>query len=143
MNYTNEDCIFCKIINKEKNAEIIYEDEKIISFLDIDPINKGHLFIVPKKHCLDLDDLDEDTTVDIMKFSVKATRILKRVFKPDGYSIMQNGGYFNDIGHYHMHIFPRYKNDGFGWTYGDIDEDEESLEKLKKKVINEMLSHAR
>lgn len=89
MNYINEDCIFCKIINKEKNAEIIYEDEKIISFLDIDPINKGHLLIVPKKHCLDLDDLDEDTTVDIMKFSVKATRILKRVFKPDGYSIMQ------------------------------------------------------
>lgn len=119
----------------------INEDEKIISFLDIDPINKGHLLIVPKKHCLDLDDLDEDTTVDIMKFSVKATRILKRVFKPDGYSIMQNGGYFNDIGHYHMHIFPRYKNDGFGWTYGEIDE--ENLEKLKKIVMNEILSSAR
>lgn len=42
-----------------------------------------------------------------------------------------------------MHIFPRYKNDGFGWTYGEIDEDEENLEKLKKIVMNEILSSAR
>ena len=118
MNYANEDCIFCKIMKKEKNAGIIYEDEKIISFLDIDPINNGHLLVIPKKHSLDLDDLDEEIAIHIMKFSIRATRILKKIFNPDGYSIMQNGGYFNDIGHYHMHIFPRYKNDGFGWTYG-------------------------
>lgn len=68
--------------------------------------------IVPKKHCLDLDELDEDITIHIMEFSVKTTRSLKRLFKPGGYSIIQNGGYFNDIGHYHMHVFPRYKNDG-------------------------------
>lgn len=40
-------------------------------------------------------------------------------YHPDGYSIMQNGGEFNDAGHYHMHIFPRYAGDGFGWTYGN------------------------
>lgn len=40
---------------------------------------------------------------------------LKKHYSPDGVSIMQNGGYFNDVNHYHMHVFPRYKNDGFGW----------------------------
>ena len=45
--------------------------------------------------------------------------VLKEIYKPDGYSIMQNGGKFNDVGHYHLHIFPRYKGDGFGWTYGE------------------------
>ena len=42
---------------------------------------------------------------------------MKKVYKMEGYSIMQNGGIFNDIGHYHMHIFPRYSNDGFGFKY--------------------------
>lgn len=138
MNYTKEDCIFCEIIKKERNAEIIYEDEKIISFLDIDPINKGHLLIVPIKHYLDLDDLDVDVAIQIMKFSIKVIRILKKTFKPDGYSIMQNGGYFNDIGHYHMHIFPRYKNDGFSWTYGD--DIKYDMEEMKNKIADEMLA---
>lgn len=40
---------------------------------------------------------------------------LKKHYSPDGISMMQNGGYFNDVNHYHMHVFPRYKNDGFGW----------------------------
>lgn len=140
MNYANEDCIFCKIMKKEKNAEIIYEDEKIISFLDIDPINNGHLLVIPKKHCLDLDDLDEEIAIHIMKFSIRATRILKKIFNPDGYSIMQNGGYFNDIGHYHMHIFPRYKNDGFGWTYNELNETKYSLEEMKNMIKNKMLT---
>ena len=43
---------------------------------------------------------------------------IKNIYNPNGYSIMQNGGVFNDVSHYHLHIFPRYLNDGFGWTYG-------------------------
>jgi histidine triad (HIT) family protein len=49
----------------------------------------------------------------------KIVTALKEVYHPDGYSVMQNGGQFNDVGHYHMHIFPRYTGDGFGWTYGN------------------------
>lgn len=50
---------------------------------------------------------------------------------PDGYSIMQNGGEFNDIGHYHLHIFPRYVGDGFGWTYGS-----------EKKAVNSEIAQS-
>ena len=57
-----------------------------------------------------------------MKFSVIMTKVIKSIFKPDGYTIMQNGGMFNDVGHYHLHIFPRYKNYGFSWAYKDIKE---------------------
>lgn len=114
-----EDCIFCKIASKEIPSNIIYEDDKICCFLDIDPINEGHILIIPKTHYLDIDELDEDTSIAIMKFSIVMTKVLKKVFSPDGYSIMQNGGIFNDVGHYHMHIFPRYKGDGFGWSFKD------------------------
>lgn len=69
---------------------------------------------------------------------MKVTSVIKNVFKADGYSIMQNGGYFNDIGHYHMHVFPRYRGDGFGWTYGDENEEEQNLSQINDVIIREL-----
>jgi diadenosine tetraphosphate (Ap4A) HIT family hydrolase len=140
---TDNACIFCNIANREIPAEIIYEDEMILSFLDIEPINEGHILIIPKKHFLDLDEIDEDTAVHIMKFAARITSVLKRMYKPDGYSIMQNGGYFNDVGHYHMHVFPRYKDDGFGWTYGAGAGNSKDLSVVKNSIIFEMKESAK
>lgn len=111
-----------------------------MSFLDIDPINEGHLLIIPKRHYVDLDELDEDTAIYIMKFSIKVTRAMKSAFKPNGYSVMQNGGYFNDIGHYHMHTFPRYKQDGFSWTYRDEDGEKQSPKAIKNEILSNLKS---
>lgn len=109
-------CTFCKIANKEIESNIVYESNNIITFLDIDPINEGHILIVPKEHYLDIEELPADILNEIMELSQRIVKALKETYKPDGYSIMQNGGKFNDIGHFHLHIFPRYINDGFGWT---------------------------
>lgn len=54
-----------------------------------------------------------------MLVSQKIVSALKEKYHSDGYSIMQNGGVFNEVGHYHLHIFPRYKNDGFSWKFSD------------------------
>lgn len=110
-------CIFCKIANKEIESNIVYESNNIIAFLDIDPINEGHILIVPKEHYLDIEELPADILNEIMELSQRIVRALKETYKPDGYSIMQNGGKFNEIGHFHLHIFPRYINDGFGWVF--------------------------
>lgn len=60
-----------------------------------------------------------ETLSHLMIISKKIVSVLKEIYKPNGYSIMQNSGEFNDVGHYHLHIFPRYIGDGFGWTYGE------------------------
>ena len=112
-------CIFCKIAKKELESNIIYENSKIIAFLDIDPINEGHVLIIPKEHYLDIEELPKDILNEIMELSQKIVVVLKEIYNPNGYSIMQNGGDFNDIGHFHLHVFPRYTNDGFGWTCGE------------------------
>ena len=91
----------------------------VMAFLDMDPINEGHVLLVPKNHYLDVDEMPDEILTHLMLVSKKIVAVLKEIYKPDGYSIMQNGGEFNDIGHYHLHIFPRYKGDGFGWTYGE------------------------
>ncbi|NAW50184.1 HIT domain-containing protein [Elizabethkingia argentiflava] len=109
-------CIFCEIVDRKIPAEVIFENEFIISFLDIDPINEGHILIIPKAHCVDLDDLNEALIAQILKLAQRLVTLLKKIMKCKGYSIMHNGGGCNDIGHFHLHIFPRYEDDGFGWT---------------------------
>ncbi|MGL4874783.1 MAG: HIT family protein [Clostridium sp.] len=113
------DCIFCKIVKGELPANIIYEDESIMCFLDIYPFNEGHVLIIPKNHYLDADEIPDEILASMMVLSKKVVKSIKDKYSPNGYSIMQNGGIFNDIGHYHMHVFPRYKGDGFGWTFGN------------------------
>lgn len=110
-------CIFCNIINKKQEAFIVYEDVDVIAFLDNDPINEGHVLLVPKNHYLDIDDIPQDELSHLMITAQLIVKSLKKIYKPSGYSIMQNGGIFNDIGHFHLHIFPRYSNDGFKWIY--------------------------
>lgn len=129
-------CIFCKIINKELESNIVFEDEMIIGILDHDPINEGHVLILPKVHVDSIDKLSEKMVIEIMKMSQKIVKALESIFHADGYSLMQNGGKFCDFGHCHVHIFPRYENDGFGWKYpeGEFDCSEEVTEKIKREL---------
>ena len=71
---------------------------------------------IPKKHCLDTEELDNKTRLEVMNAVALLSTAIKKLYNPDGISVMQNGGYFNDVNHYHMHVFPRYKNDGFSWV---------------------------
>ena len=112
-------CDFCKIINKQLPAHVVYEDNQLISFLDIDPIHEGHVLIVPKQHVDSIENLSDEVVLDIMNVARTVVVALKDIYGNEGYSIMQNGGEFNDIGHYHLHVFPRYNGDGFGWRFDD------------------------
>ncbi|MGK0467254.1 HIT family protein [Clostridium sp.] len=113
------DCIFCKIVKGELPSNLVFEDDLIMCFLTIVPINEGHILIIPKNHYLDTDEIPTEVVTSMMVLSKRIVKVIKEKYSPDGYSIMQNGGEFNDIGHYHMHVFPRYKGDGFGWTFSD------------------------
>ena len=108
-------CVFCNLIENKTELLIVYENNNIIGFLYNDPINEGHVLLVPKHHYLDVDDLPVELLNEIMLTSKKIVKALKKVYKLNGYSIMQSGGVFNEVGHYHLHIFPRYINDEFAW----------------------------
>ncbi|WP_063848018.1 HIT family protein [Paenibacillus sp. FSL H7-0357] len=111
------ECLGCRIANRlEPGVQIVYEDQYVACVLDIAPFNDGHLLIMPKEHYLDVEEMDEATSTHIMRVSVTMSQLLKRAFRPDGITICQNGGVFNDLGHYHMHVIPRYEGDGFAWS---------------------------
>lgn len=94
------ECVFC---NKESIiTDFVYEDELVMVFMDMEPINEGHVLLVPKQHYLDADEIPDELLAHLMIVSKKIVAALKEIYHPNGYSIMQNGGEFNDVGHYHM-----------------------------------------
>ena len=126
------ECLGCRIANAlEPEVNIVYENQFLVCILDIAPFNDGHLLIMPKQHYLDVEEIDETTLFEIMKVSAKMSKLLKKVFKPDGITICQNGGIFNDLAHYHMHLIPRYMGDGFSWSEP---KDEFKTEKTLKEI---------
>lgn len=104
------DCLFCKIINKEIPSYKIYEDDIVYAFLDINPDSVGHTLIIPKKHYLDLDDID----IEILKHIMKIAKILKKRIEEklncDGLTLIQNSGDIQEVKHFHLHLKPFYKN---------------------------------
>ena len=110
-------CTFCDIINKVSPAIVISESADVVAFLDNDPINNGHVLILPKTHYTDIDEIPVNILHEIIDTAKQLSTALKKMYSPDGYTIMQNGGQFCENGHFHLHIFPRYKEDGFAWTY--------------------------
>ena len=128
------ECVFC---HKEQIiTDFVYEDALVMAFMDMEPINEGHVLLVPKQHYMDVDEIPDELLAHLMIVSKKIVAALKEIYHPDGYSIMQNGGEFNDVGHYHMHIFPRYAGDGFGWTYGSEEKNvnSEIAERIRKRL---------
>ncbi|WP_010095634.1 HIT family protein [Ornithinibacillus scapharcae] len=111
-----ESCIFCNIISKKEDAFIIFENAYVCCFLDKYPINKGHILVVPKIHFQEFSEVDKDSLSHIILASQKVATSLERILNTDGITIMQNNGIFKDVEHYHMHIIPRFLDDGFSWV---------------------------
>ena len=104
------DCLFCKIINKEIPSYKIYEDDVVYAFLDINPDSVGHTLIIPKKHYLDLDDIDIDTLKHIMEIAKILKKRIEEKLNCDGLTLIQNSGDIQEVKHFHLHLKPFYKN---------------------------------
>ncbi len=110
----NHDCLFCKIINKEMTSYTIYENDKVIAFLDVFPASLGHVLIVPKKHYENIYDIDEDYLIEIIKVAKKIALKYKEVFKIDNLQLIHSAGEYGqqEVFHFHLHLIPRQQNDG-------------------------------
>ncbi len=131
----NENCIFCKIVNKEIPSKKIYEDKKVIAFLDINPISKGHTLIIPKKHSENIFDIGESELKGIISTSKKISILLKNKLNADGVNILHASGKEaqQSVFHFHIHIIPRYKDDGLN-TWPKSNYKELNFEEIIKKI---------
>ena len=129
-------CIFCKIINGEIPSHVLYEDEQFKVILDVNPATKGHALILPKEHYANLYELPEETAADAMKLAQRKMRKMTEKLDCDGFNIVQNNGEAagQTVFHFHMHLIPRYKNDGEILKYIAGDPGPEELERIKKTL---------
>jgi histidine triad (HIT) family protein len=107
----DENCIFCKIIRKYAPSTIIYENESVIAFLDIRPLNMGHTLVVPLKHYVDIFDIPKDTLGQVHIVSKQIAPAIKAATEADGISVIQQNGKAagQDIFHLHVHVVPRFE----------------------------------
>ena len=107
------DCIFCKIIQRILPAEILFENDRVISILDINPIHFGHALVIPKKHCLDFLTIPQDDLHDVLHDTQIVARAIVSSLNLEGFNIFSNNGRIagQSVFHFHMHITPRYVDD--------------------------------
>ncbi|MBM6618037.1 HIT family protein [Bacillus suaedaesalsae] len=131
-------CLGCQLATKELPLHVVYENERICCFLDHDPYNEGHTLILPKAHVSEVDELDEETAIEIMKMSMVIAKALKQLYKPDGITINQNNGIFNELSHYHMHVVSRFSDRSFEDFYAETPLDNGHLQE-KLTITRELL----
>ena len=102
------DCIFCKIICGDVPSYKIYEDNDILAFLDINPVEPGHTLIIPKVHTLDLNSIDNDVLSKILNKAKDISTMLMDKLEADGFTLVQNNGIVQEVKHFHLHIIPKY-----------------------------------
>lgn len=103
-------CIFCKIAKKEIPCQKVYENKNFLAFLDIRPVDHGHMLIIPKKHIAWMQEADDKTIADIFKLTKKMILAMKKSLKCDYVQISVVG---NEVPHFHIHLIPRYLKDTF------------------------------
>jgi len=128
----SDNCIFCKIVNGEIPSRQVYEDELFRIIMDVSPATKGHVLVLTKKHYRNIFDLADIEASRLLVLAKKIAIAMRESLKCDGINIIQNNesAAGQTVFHFHMHIIPRYENDGQNmlWTPGTSDAEElESL----------------
>ncbi|MDQ0254221.1 histidine triad (HIT) family protein [Evansella vedderi] len=137
------DCIFCKIANGDIPSAKVYEDDKVLAFLDLSQVTKGHTLVIPKKHEENIYELSEESVHAVFSAVPKISRALKAAYEPKGLNMLNNNG--KDAGqsvfHYHVHLLPRYgKGDGFGAVWHDHSSEYsgEDLQEIAREISSKV-----
>ncbi len=130
------DCIFCQIIKGQLPCAKIYEDERVISFLDINPVNPGHTLVIPKAHYKTIFELPEEELTACMKVAQKLARAVFKATDAAGLNFIQNNlrPAGQHVDHIHFHLIPRYPQDNFFTSWPGKPYQQGELEKIAKMI---------
>ena len=114
-----EPCVFCKISAGTLPASCVYRDNALMAFMDIQPINQGHILLVPSAHAPNIADLDDAITAHLFSVARRITSALYSSLECDGVNWIVADGEAagQEVFHFHLHLIPRSHNDGFGFQF--------------------------
>ena len=117
--HTDSNCLFCKISDGRIPSRRLYSDEFCTAFVDINPVNKGHVLIVPRHHHKDITELPSEIAAEVAKVLPILTKAVVRATGADGSNVILNHGAVagQTIFHGHWHIIPRFHDDSVNWPW--------------------------
>jgi histidine triad (HIT) family protein len=137
------DCVFCDMIGKKMHRDMLYEDDDVVAFLDIAPVNQGHLLVIPRTHYENIFEVPEETLQKIISVVKKMAQVLDKI--SDGINVVSNNkkAAGQVVNHLHFHVIPRMDGDGFRHWPGKEYESEEEMKKMTeelKKIVSEVFT---
>src|SRR3989338_9064444 len=135
-----KDCLFCKIVNKEIPSNFLYENENVVAFLDIKQNNPAHTLIVRKKHSRNIFDIKESTLRELIVGVKKMAKAVKGGVEADGINIAMNNepAAGQLVFHAHIHIIPRFKNDGHEHWHGTPYKNDAEIKTVAENIVSKL-----
>ncbi|MGI9302985.1 MAG: HIT family protein [Gammaproteobacteria bacterium] len=133
---TDADCIFCKIVAGEIPCFRLFEDDQTLSFMDINPANEGHALIIPKEHWEDVYAIPDELISTVTTTAKRIAGAAQATVTPDGVNLVQcNGkGAGQSVFHFHMHVLPRWNDDGLELNWSIKPGDMQAIEELAVRI---------
>jgi histidine triad (HIT) family protein len=131
-----DSCIFCRIAQKQAFASCVYEDEKVMAFLDIRPLSEGHTLVIPKAHHENVFDVPQELNAYLHGVTKQVAIAVKKATNADGISIIQQNGKAanQDIPHLHVHVIPRYGGQKMPSFSETVEADKEKLNRTAAEI---------
>ena len=132
------DCNFCKLIEGLLPSWRVYQDESTFAFLDKGPVTRGHTLVVPRRHAEDIWGLSEDEIQAVMRSVHRVARLLRDKLSLLGLNVTQANGKaaWQEVFHYHVHLIPRYGDDGFSPSWHSTSPTSEQLNETQRRILN-------
>ena len=130
------DCVFCKIRDGQLPSLKIHEDERTLTFMDINPLNSGHCLVVTRQHAATLIDAEVEDLVAAIATAKKVALAIQEVLKPDGLNMLQANGAaaFQSVPHFHLHLIPRWTGDGKGFDWKVVPGSREEIAGIADRI---------
>jgi histidine triad (HIT) family protein len=130
------DCVFCKIRDGQIPSIKLYEDSRTLCIMDINPINSGHCLVLTRAHAPTIFDADPADLAAAITTAQRVARALRTALRPDGLNMLQANGAaaFQSVPHVHLHLIPRWTNDGKGFDWTLVPGERDQIQKASEKI---------
>ena len=123
------DCVFCMIRDGKVPSAKVYDDQRTLAFMDINPLSRGHCLVVTKAHAATLYDAEAEDLKAAIATAKKVAGAIRKALNPDGLNLLQANGAaaFQSVPHFHLHLIPRWTNDGKGFDWEEVPGNREEI----------------
>ena len=130
------DCVFCRLRDGQIPSTRVYEDERTIAFMDINPLNDGHALVIPRVHAATIFEVDEADLGAAIATAKRVANAIRQALRPDGLNLLQANGAaaFQSVPHFHLHLIPRFTGDGKGFDWPIVPGERGRIQGVAEKI---------